>query len=156
MAYSTSDKVKSMFRFLDTGSGTSAITDSEIDTFIDEADAEIDGKLHEYYEVPITGTHSLKIMSKISTLKAAHLVRGVLDSVGQESEDEKAINFDQQAARLLMSCIPTKDSKTGAWVNAATSLYDATAKSVGPESSSVVSISITDTDPIFKKDVDAW
>jgi phage gp36-like protein len=78
MAYSTTAQVASEFKDI-TFNATSAVTDTEVDRFIEEADAEIDGRVGKRYEVPVTGTASLKILRTISIGIVADRIRDILE-----------------------------------------------------------------------------
>lgn len=65
MAYSTNALVASEFKSI-TFSSSTKITDSEVDQWITEADAYIDGRIGLIYETPVTGTKALEILKTIS------------------------------------------------------------------------------------------
>ena len=76
MAYTTLAKVKSMFRSISIEAETgnedtnTVVTSEEVDEFILEADSEINSKLSDYYDTPITGAESLVIIGQISNAES--------------------------------------------------------------------------------------
>jgi phage gp36-like protein len=64
VAYCTDTDISSEFKAI-TFSSTSAVTDTEVDGFIDQASATIDGIIASKYEVPVTGSASLLVLKMI-------------------------------------------------------------------------------------------
>lgn len=158
MAYTSEDKVKAIFRKINIDASNSALTPTELTIFIDEAEAEMNGVLFDYYTVPITGVESLKIVSKISTLKVAHLIMvGPLKDMHKKLEGEgNLMDLGKMAQDLLDKLIPEWDAKNESFKKAKVRLYDAAAKDYGPGKGSKFRVSTPTGDPIFKKGVDSW
>lgn len=157
MAYTTVAKVKSMFRNIKFDSSSSAVTESEVDQFIADADVWIDAVLDPYYVTPITGTNSLKIVDMISKYIASHTVKTILELTTQTSAKKQDVqsNLRKLAESMLDKLIPHYDKKTKVWEDALTPLPDATKKDVAPEGDSGFSYP-TITDPTFTKGGDNW
>lgn len=78
MAYSTLANVQSLIKWC-TFSATSKVTSTEVaGTHIAEADAYIDGKISKKYQVPITDSDDIKILSFISARIAACKIAEIL------------------------------------------------------------------------------
>lgn len=133
MAYTTVVLVQSMFRKLSIGAGT-VITSTEVDQFILEADAEIDAKLTRYYEVPVTGAESLKIVGTISRNKVAHLIKTILEVDSQKSELQQDVqtNLEKKAEALLQDLLPQFNARADRWEEPIMPLPDATTKPTAP------------------------
>lgn len=65
-AYATTAEVQEEFKAIDFTSSTTAVTTTEIDRFLLEAQAEIHTYLATRYTIPITGTEALVVMRTIS------------------------------------------------------------------------------------------
>ena len=149
MAYTTVDKIKSMFRKIkiedDTGTeaNNTAITTEEVDQFIIDADAWIDNVLAPYYVLPITGTESLKILDTISRYRVAHTIKGILELTKQVSDKVQDVqgNLLKQSEVMLNKLIPHYDCKCKKWIDAEAPLQDATQKPTPPINSSLFSSS---------------
>ena len=76
MAYSTNADVQSEFKNLTYTSN--GITSAEVDEFISQEDAYIDGMVGGKYATPITGSESLKIIKTISIYLVANRVKTIL------------------------------------------------------------------------------
>jgi len=126
MAYSTVDTVGSLFRDINFDTDT-AVTITEVEDMIAEVDAEIDAKLSDHYNVPVTGVESLKILGKISRLKVAHLIKTILESTNEASDrvQDFQTNLEKKADALLNDIIPEWDSKCCEWVDPIIQLPDA-------------------------------
>ncbi len=72
MAYSTNSDIQSEFKSLTYNSN--GITSAEVDAFIEQEDAFIDGIVGRKYETPVTGTYALRIMKTISVQLVASRV----------------------------------------------------------------------------------
>ena len=139
MAYTTKALVQSMFRNLKVEATGTVITDDEITQFIEDADAWIDAKLKRYYEVPITGTESLKIVGVISRYRVAHTIKGILELTEQKSDKVQDVqgNLGKQAAIMLEELIPHYNCKCKRWEDAKAPLPDTDLKPIPPVASSV-------------------
>ncbi len=159
-AYTTLTKVKAMFRKLDTTSANAAVTDAEIEVFISEADAEINGALYPYYETPITGVESLKIMSKISTFKVAHIVKTILEQNNQIADVEQDVqtNLEKKAELMLKKLVPVYNTSGNYYKPALMVLSDAVQKDFGPGKAAKFKVgnSADPTFPTFKKGTPSW
>jgi hypothetical protein len=159
MAYTTKTKIEAMFREIGIDASSTVVSDNDITNWISEADAEIDSALFKFYEVPITGVESLKIVSKISTLKVAHLIlAGPLRDAGAMVDDDERskVSFEKMAKNLLDDLIPVYDAKNKVFKQPNKTLIDAAAKDYGPGKGSKFKISTTTYTPIFKKGQDTW
>jgi hypothetical protein len=103
MAYCTKTQVAGEFNGL-TLNSTSVPTDTTVDRFIEEADAEIDGRLGLKYSAPITGATSLIIVRTISIGLVAERIKEVLKISGLDSKiKEEAVekNLAKEARKRL-------------------------------------------------------
>ena len=138
-----------MFRSIkivaDTGdeNTNTAITEEEVAEFIAEADAEIDGKLFDYYATPITGASSLLIVGQISKLKVAHTIKTILEATTQFSDKEQEVqtNLEKKANAMLLDIIPCYDQKADRWTEPKIQLSDASRKATSPKTDSLFSAS---------------
>ncbi len=156
MAYTTVAQVKSMFRSLKIESANTAVITSEVDGWISAQDAIIDAKLGSYYETPITGTESLKIIELISRYKVAHIIKTVLE-LSQPNSDktqEGQTNLDEKANEMIADLLPTKGSK-GEYIRPVMPLSDASKKSMAPATASITAYN-SDNEPTFTKGGDNW
>lgn len=111
MSYCTVDQVKSMFRCLDDVTNP-AVTDAEIQEFIDEACATMNGCLGELYQLPITeiaNPESFKILRKVCRMKVADILDDILNDYG---EADKKPMWGKKAKELFKQICPPKDPKT--------------------------------------------
>jgi len=157
MAYTTVAKVKSMFRNIKFDASSSAVTESEVEKFITDADTWIDAKLNPYYTTPITGTESLKIVDMISKYLAAHTVKTILELTTQSSSKNQEVqsNLRKLAEKMIEELIPHYDGKSKVWTDAVTPLPDAAKKDVAPTGDSGFSYP-TVTSPTFTKGGNNW
>lgn len=155
MAYATNSDVASLFRDI-TFDANTAVTDSEVDSIIEEVEAEINALLYDHYVVPITGTESLKIMKTISRYKAAHVVKTILEANEQYSDKVQEIqtNLEKKAMEMLKKIIPTWDGDQ--WVDPILNLSDAVRKQTSPKSGSVFSAPNNVSTRQIKKGGDNW
>jgi hypothetical protein len=145
VAYTTSAKVKTMFRDIRIEAATgdpeteTAVTTETVDELILEHDSFIDAKLNDFYTTPITGTASLVIVGRISKLLVAHDIKMILESVNQTSDKKQDVqgNLRAQALKTLNSLIPTWDSECCEWVDPDFTLTDASPKEQSPKSAAL-------------------
>lgn len=170
MAYTSKSEVTSLFNGLtveaDTGdeATNTIITDEEMAIFIADADAEINAKLHPYYNIPIvqgTSPESFILVAKVSKYFTAHNCRAVLNEADQyvgENILAQPINYGKKGHMLLKSMLPQFNKTTKQWEEPITPLYDAVAKSFRPNSGSLVTSHNIDTDSdlTFTKGGDNW
>lgn len=144
MAYSTNADVASLFKGLTFSSDTNP-TDTEVDSFITEADQLIDAKVGTRYSTPVTGTNSLIVLKTISKYLVAADVQQILKvkSGGEKANQESHRDFRKVAMGLL------KDIQEGCLL-----LSDATARSTGQ---GVKSFNVDcDIQHTFKRNTDQW
>jgi len=91
MAYCTTTQVAATFRKLTIGASTN-VTTTEVTEWIEEADAEIDGRIGVKYDTPVTGAESLKILRPISIALVVPRVRAALANheAPATAKDQKA------------------------------------------------------------------
>ncbi|MCP3684540.1 MAG: hypothetical protein GY861_17885 [bacterium] len=145
MAYTTLAKVKSMFRGItieaDTGDEqtNTAVTTEDVDDFIAEVDAEINGLLSDYYVTPITGTEALLVIGRIAKYKVAHIIKTILEAREELSDKNQEVqtNLEKKANMMLDQIIPTWDSDCCEWVDPRLQLADAVRKTISPKTGAV-------------------
>ena len=76
MAYSTNSDIQSEFKNL--AYSSSGITSAEVDEFIAQEDAYIDGRIGNKYDTPVTASNSVKILKTISIQLVAARVKTIL------------------------------------------------------------------------------
>lgn len=145
MAYATLAQVQSEFKNLSIGAST-PITTTEAERFIEESDALIDSYLSRRYEVPITGSNSLKVVREISIMLTAHRIKEILRVKTGDSkadQDGRGNSLHSRAMNLLKDIVKRK-----------LNLTDATAATADDGVSSYVSSN--DVPFIFERGTDQW
>lgn len=106
MAYATVANVTSEFKNI-TFSVSSPVTTAEVERFIEEADAHIEGVLSQKYVTPITGTTSLIIVRQISIWLVVQRVKDILavKSGNQSANQEQGERLDNLAKDMLKDII---------------------------------------------------
>jgi len=113
MAYATSAHISSEFKDI-TFSASTKVTDTEVDRFIEEADAEIDSVLSKRYVTPITGSVSLILIRQISIWLVAQRVKDILVvKTGVKGSDQgnlrnDDIRLDRKAKNMLQDIVNEK------------------------------------------------
>jgi len=144
MAYCTTANVQSEFKDI-TFSASTSITSTEISDFIDQADAEINGRVGLVYVTPITGSIALLIIKSISIGIVTQRVKDILavktgnPDVEQEGRTNSAI-----AARKMLDEI----------VSGKMLLTDAVKRSSGDGVKSYTSIN--NIEHVFEKETNQW
>lgn len=145
MAYSTVEQVAAEFKGI-TFTDTSSITITEVERFISEADAVIDGRLGQTFVVPISGTISLLIVQNISIWLVAQRVKDIQSlktGNAPTNQIERENRLDAKAMKMLDDIL-----------NEDILLPDATLiKSTGTVSASNVTNNV---ERIFKRDDVQW
>lgn len=102
MSYSTNALVASEFKSI-TFSATTAVTDSEVDQWIIEADAYINGRIGLLYTTPITGSISLEVLKSISIGLVAQRVAYAMEIKSTTAKGDQYIpkNLIEQAEKRL-------------------------------------------------------
>jgi len=143
MAYSTNSDVQSEFKNLTYSSG--GITSAEVDEFIDQEDAFIDGIVGRKYTTPITGTYALRIIKNISIQLVTSRIKRILavkTGIPETEQDSSGNLFGQAKTKL-------DDIAAGRLL-----LSDAT---LGNTSDGVDSFAVSDDlEHIFKRDEQQW
>lgn len=107
MSYATIDNVKSLFRdFAD--NPDAAVTDDELQEFLDDANAIVNAKIGTLYAMPITeidNPESFKILRRLETFKVACVVDDILNSYG---EADKKPMWCKKATELMNELVPPK------------------------------------------------
>lgn len=88
--YCESSHISGEFKGI-TFSASTAVTSTQVERFIEEADAEIDAKVGLKYVTPVTGTESLKVLRSISIAIVASRVRAILEVKTADSRTEQAV-----------------------------------------------------------------
>lgn len=112
MSYATPANVKSMFRVWTSGSKP-AITDTELQEFLDDAYTIINAKVGTLYsDLPATvgaNPEAYAILKRIEILKVADIVDGILNDY---SEADKKPMWGEKAEALLKEIIPPINPRT--------------------------------------------
>jgi hypothetical protein len=149
MAYSTKEHVAAEFKGMVASGGFSASstpTGSDVERFIEEADAEIDGRVGTRYVTPITGEKSLVIIRSISI----GLVAGRVKEILRVKSGDAKVDQETRAGDMISHA----RSKLK-WIAEGTLLLsDATLKKAGDGVSPTKTA--CDTKPIFDKDKEQW
>lgn len=104
MAYCDVDNVQAEFKKIDFDADQAPIKRSTIEDWIDQADAEINVKLHGVYVVPITGNMSLTMVKQISIWIVKQRVVDVLRQKDGAEADKVGdyTNYGSRARNMLM------------------------------------------------------
>lgn len=107
MSYATPDNVKSLFRdFAD--NTEAAVTDTELQEFLDDAALIIDAKIGTLYTLPITlvgNPESFGILRRLETYKVACIVDDILNNY---SEADKKPGWCAKAQELMDELVPPR------------------------------------------------
>lgn len=144
MAYSLEADIQSEFKDIDFADADSKVSSAEVSAFIVQSDAFIDSKVGLRYEVPITGTESLKILKTISIWLVADRVSKILRIKSNVPETETAEKSLRDMALEML-----EDIAKGVVL-----LSDATVKSSGSGFSSYANSE--DLGYTFKKEETQW
>lgn len=94
MSYCTYSDVAAEFKNI-TFSASSSITDTEVTEFIAQADAYIDSRIGLKYQVPITGSASLKIVKRLSIWLVSARIKEILTvKLGQPIGEQETRSGD--------------------------------------------------------------
>lgn len=153
MSYATRDEVKSMFRdFAD--NSEAAITDVELDLFLDNTTSIIDAKIGTLYQMPITigaNPESFKILKQLQMFKVACIVDDILNDY---SEAEKKPMWCKKAEGMMKALVPEMDKKTCRQCEPTMKLPDATYIGTSTQRGQIKVNKTSGT--IFKKGADNW
>ena len=111
MSYATVANVKSLFRQFNSGANP-AVTDDEIQEFLDSSNSMINAKLGTLYTLPITvgaNPESFNIVRRLETYFVADIVDDILNTY---SEADKKPMWGTKGQRLLDELVPPIDPKT--------------------------------------------
>ena len=153
MSYAAIQNVKSLFRHFADNS-EAAVTDTEIQEFLDDAFSIINAKIGTLYTLPITlynNPESYNILKRIEAFKVAGIVDEILNSY---SEGDKKPGWEKKSEELLNSLIPQINKKTGIQDPPVMKLPDATYLGT-PTQQGRAKFSAT-SGTIFQKGVDTW
>jgi phage gp36-like protein len=155
MTYALATDIANEFRFIEFNNETdpelkSDISLARVNTFLDEADAEINLCLNNKYITPITGTESLKVLKRIEIAIVSSRVASLID-LKQFTNQSKTIkqefnksNYAENARKLLQEL---KDEKL--------TLVDA--ELIDTDYGMTSSLECDSTaEPIWKKRVEQW
>jgi len=78
MAYASASDVASEFKNI-TFDANSAVTETEVNAFIEEEEAIINATISNRYEVPVIGTEAVKVMKSISIAYVAYRVAKIIN-----------------------------------------------------------------------------
>jgi phage gp36-like protein len=105
MSYATVQYIEEEFKDVEFTS-TSALTDTEVTRFLEEADAEIDMNLGTRYQTPITGTQALIIMRIIAIWLVKSRVSEILRiKTGRIESDQDGGSDPAERAREMLTKI---------------------------------------------------
>ena len=143
MAYSTNSDIQSEFKNL--AYSSSGITSAEVDEFIAQEDAYIDGLIGNKYDTPVTGAKSVKILKNISIQLVAARVKTILavktgiPITEQNSESNLAVLAKEKLEQIVSGALLLSDA-------------DLKTANDGVDSFAVSD----DIDHVFKRDTDQW
>ncbi len=143
--YTTVAAVQSEFKGVTFAAGT-AVTTDDVDEFIIQEEFSLEGELSTVYNVPITGSQSISIMKRMSTLMVKARIMDILPVKTGKSEVDQGNPAD--GLRKIVSDMLEKLREKKML------LPDATLK----ESSGGVKsyTSENEIDHIFQRDIDQW
>lgn len=151
MGYATKEDIKAMFRdFAD--NTEAAVSDTELDLFIDNTSAMINAKVGTLYVLPITeinNPESFKILKQLQMYKVACIVDDILNSYG---EADKKPGWCKKADMLLTALVPDREKCK----QCKPTMILPDAQYLGTDTQrSRITISSTE-EPVFKKGQDNW
>lgn len=163
MAYTDTAKIKAMLKDVKITSSTSPAT-TDVNQFIVEEEAVINGMLSEIYVTPITGAQSVAILSKVATLKVSQRIKDVIQIQGEgDGKDRDAFtNWSVMADKIMKDLLPTAKISGGKSLSLKPKVYltDATLNKGhhGRDNSIIKSgpPTSTATKATFVKGVDGW
>lgn len=140
MAYAKVENIIGLVRGLEVAADA-VITPDKLDVWIAQIDAVVNGRLASFYQTPITGPVSLKIVGMIADYKVTHIVKTVLELTSQNSDKNQDVqtNLDKAAEKMLKDLLPTFDSK-GGFIDPVLKLPDATTIPRSPGTAAITSI----------------
>lgn len=153
MSYATPDNVKSLFRNF-ASSADAAVTDVEIQEFLDDASEIIDAKIGALYQLPITealNPKSFAILRRLETFKVACIVDDILNSYG---EADKKPQWCKKAQVLMSELVPPKNKTNCRQCAPLMILPDATYLGTATQRARVKFSATTGT--VIKKGEDNW
>lgn len=154
MAYCTRDNVTSVFKNLNVEASGTAIIQSELDDWIDEAGAYIDSYIGSRYALPVTGASTLLLLRGICVDLVAYKVAvtlnlkndrslpngNVVQELSHSSPYREAIKF-LKAIKDGKAALPDEDTELSA--SGLSSLYTESDYDI-------------DINPVFKKTEQQW
>lgn len=144
MSYSDVADIQAEFRSIKINDD-SAVTEESVESFIAQADAEIDSMIGTRYAVPVSGESALLVLKQISVWLVARRVKDVLEIKNVRPEVDQDIKTDTRSMALSM---------LNKIVNGEMNLIGATlANSVQGVKSGVSANNIERT---FKRNTDQW
>jgi len=152
MTYATVDNVKSMFRKL-AGTSKAAITDAEIQEFLDDATLTLDARIGTLYTLPLTvldNPKSYALMAKMEKYLAADVVDSILNNY---SSDKLKPDWGKKAMKELEVYAPSLNNK-GIQPEPIAKLPDAVYTGTSGQRGRVSGASTTS--PTFTKAGDNW
>ena len=151
--YATKEEVKSLFRdFAD--NSEAAVTDTEIDLFLENTAEMIDAKIGTLYQLPITeaaNPKSFRILKQVHMYKVACIIDDILNDY---SEADKKPMWASDAKGLLKALVPEINAKTCKQCPPTTILPDATYLGTSTQRGKI-KVSAT-TGRIFQKGQNNW
>jgi len=152
MSYATPTNVKSLFRdFAD--NADAAVSDTELQEFLDDAEEVINAKIGTLYQLPITvgeNPKAFKVLRRLETFQVACIVDDILNSYG---EADKKPQWCKKAKDLLNELVPPV--KAGCRQCEPTmKLIDAVYLGTSTQRGRM-SVQST-SEPVFKKGADNW
>ena len=153
MSYATIDNVKSMFRLFASGANA-AVTDPEIQLFLDNTTASINAKIGTLYTLPATegdNPEAFAILKQLQMYKVACIIDNILNNYPQA--DKKPM-WCKKAQHMMDALVPPVDPKTCKQCPPTIILPDLPYKGV-PEQRNRITISRTDG-VTFRKGQDNW
>ena len=149
MSYVTNTEIASEFKNVSFGP-SSAITNDEVDEFISQEQAVIDLTISNRYNIPVTGTDSVKILKRITSAFVAYRIAKILNLKKDIPIPEKLVAQDlSDGAFYLTAKKQLNDIRDGKII-----LYDADVKSSGQ---GVGSYNHTNAiDPLWERDTRQW
>ena len=108
MSYAIKEDVKALFRdFAD--NSEAAVSDDDLDLFLDNTTAMIDSKIGTLYLLPITeidNPQSFKVLKQLQMYKVACIVDDILNNYG---EADKKPSWCKMAESIMQSLVPDRE-----------------------------------------------
>lgn len=108
-AYAAAADVEAEFKSISFSGSGAQVTTTEVNEWIDQAEAEINGRIAARYSVPVSGSESLKILKQITIWLCADRVKDVMEmkkvSTEELKQDVRVPGLYEKAKKMLKDIV---------------------------------------------------